>query len=224
MASHFDESDFVDGDFQTAKVPPPAPSAASASHPRRPPTREELDGQVGETQQRLGELKRQQLELERERAALEEARRRRIEFQTGREEMLQHLSRGVGLLEEAEFAARRDAEQMAKTLAGLRDVLAKVQAIHEETWTQENWNLELTRALTAIENARMEWNGARLKWALLDGSISSADPRKEAAPSMLALLEGGNYRQLCKLGLALTWPIVLLGLVGLGIMLFRSPR
>jgi hypothetical protein len=81
------------------------------------------------------ELKRAQEELERERAGLEEARRRRLELQTGREEVVQNLIRGVVLLEEAEFAARRDAEQMAKSLTDLRDALAKVQSIHEEQWS-----------------------------------------------------------------------------------------
>src|SRR6266699_6773654 len=153
MASEFDESDFVDGDFQAAKKSPfAAPQSGGAG---RPPTREELDSRVTATQQRLMELNRAQEELERERATLEEARRRRTEFQTGREEMLQSLTRGVGFLEESEFNARRDAEQMSRSLNELREALTKVQGIHEETWTQENCNVEVTRALTIIDNGRM---------------------------------------------------------------------
>src|SRR5213592_4511668 len=178
MASEFDETDFVDSDFRRAQKSPFAASPAGGA--ARPPTREELDSRVSETQQRLTELKRAQEELERERTALEEARRRRTEFQTGREEMLQSLTRGLGFLEEAEFNARRDAEQMARTLGELRQALTKVQSIHEETWTQENYNLELTRALTAIDNARMEWNAARLKWPLLSGTQT---PEQEPSPA-----------------------------------------
>ena len=70
------------------------------------------------TLDKAGELKRIQEELERERAGLEETRRRQIEFQTGRDEMLRHLTRGVELLKESEFAARRDSEQMAKSQLG----------------------------------------------------------------------------------------------------------
>ena len=88
---------------------------------------------------------------------------------TGRQEIIQQLTRGLGLLEEAEFAARRDAEQMVKTLGDFRAALAKVQAIHDETWTKENFQIELTRALTTVENARMEWNSARLKLPALAG-------------------------------------------------------
>src|SRR5947208_1649202 len=218
MASEFDETDFVDGDFQSARKSPLAASTTGGTG--RPPTREELDSRVTETQQRLMELKRAQEELEHERAALEEARRRRSEFQTGREEVLQSLTRGVGFLEEAEFNARRDAEQMARTLGALRDALTKVQSIHEETWTQDNYNVEVTRALTIIDNGRMEWNAARLKWALLNGpqtpeqEVSAAE--KSAPPSLDSL----GFLPLCKLGLALTWPLAFIALGALGVLVF----
>jgi hypothetical protein len=218
MASEFDESDFVDGDFQAAKKSPFAVQQSGGAS--RPPTREELDSRVTETQQRLMELKRAQEELERERATLEEARRRRTEFQTGREEMLQNLTRGVGLLEEAEFNSRRDAEQMAKTLGGLRDALTKVQSIHEETWTQENYNVEVTRALTVIDNGRMEWNAARLKWPLLSGAQTpeqEPSPAENTAPPSLDSL---GFLQLCRLGLALTWPLAIVVSAALGVFIF----
>src|SRR5215467_12655088 len=147
MPADYDATEFIDGDFE--QRPSTHSAAAGGAVPlSRAPSREEVDCKVAETQQKLAELKRVQEELERERAALEETRRRQMEFQTGRQEMLQHLTRGTGLLEEAEFNARRDAEQMAKGLQGLRDALGKIQAIHEETWTKESFDTELTRALT----------------------------------------------------------------------------
>src|SRR5271165_2306625 len=156
MSSDYDPTEFIDGDFE-GRPSPGSGAAAGAAQPPRAPTREEVDSKVAETQQKLVELRRAQEELERERAALEETRRRQLEFQTSRQEMIQNLTRGVGLLQEAEFAARRDAEQMAKALIDLRDALTKIEAVHEETWTRDNFSLELTRALTTLENARMEW-------------------------------------------------------------------
>ena len=108
MAGEYDSSEFIDTDFTTQK----SPFAAPAAGPLRAPTREDVDRKVGEAQQKLVELKRAQEELERERAGLEDLRRRQTEFQTGRQEIVQQLTRGLGLLEEAEFCARRDAEQM----------------------------------------------------------------------------------------------------------------
>lgn len=226
MAQKFDGSDFVDAEYQSARLQSAAasPTHASPGFLSRLPTREELETRVGETQQRLAELKRAQEVLERERVALEEARRRRVELQTGREEMLQHLTRGIGLLEKGEWDARTSAEQMAKSLAALREALTVVQAIREEAWNQENWNVELTRALTTIENSRMEWNQALLKWPLLTpGAADSAAPKRTPA-SMTAFWEEKSFGQLCKLGFALTWPVALVGLLGVGLLLILRFR
>ncbi|MBI3418158.1 MAG: hypothetical protein HY043_22950 [Verrucomicrobia bacterium] len=228
MPSDFDETDFVDSDFQASK-----PASYSAGTPtsassglNRPPSREELHQQVSETQQRLTELKRVQEELERKRAALEDERRRQTEFQTGRQEMLQHLTRGAGLLEEAEFAARRDAEQMAKSLAGLREALGKVQAIHEEHWTQESYQNDLSRALTTLENARLEWNSARLKWPILSGGTAAGNQNDDATKRSGAgsWFAGKSFGELCKLGLALTWPLALVAVLALTVFLVALLR
>jgi hypothetical protein len=224
MSSDYDATEFVDGDLQARKLPSSTPAVSGAQLPRAP-SREEVDAELAQTQQKLAAILREKEEKERERAGLEETRRRQIECQTGREEMSQHLTRGLGLLEEAEFSARRDAEQMAKALVDLRTALTKVQAIHEETWTKDNFSLELTRALTTLENARMEWNAARLKFPVLSGPRPDNDPnRAEAAAPTPTLLGQSSLGELCRLGLALTWPlaaVALLGLVGLLVILMR---
>jgi DNA repair exonuclease SbcCD ATPase subunit len=225
MSAEYDATEFVDNDFQSshkaaytgAVNPAPAPAV-------RAPSREEVDSKVGETQQKLAELKRIQEELERERAGLEETRRRQIEFQTGRQETIQNLTRAVGLLTESEFAHRRDAEQMSKSLVELQAALVKVEATNDQTWTKDNFNVELTRALTAIENARMEWNSARLKFPVLSGEAreESATPTRlqNSTPSILGTQDLG---QLCKLGLALTWPLAVVALV-VGLLLVFYAR
>lgn len=218
MPSKFDESDFVDRDLEAAHetaAPSPEPEPLPEDSPP-PPSAEELTERVSETQHKLAELKQMQEELERERTEIEEARRRRSELSTGREEMVQNLTRGIGLLEEAELSSGRTAEQLSRTVADLRTSLDKINLINEEEWTDENWSVELTKALTTIENSRMEWNGARLKWPLLDGET-------ELAPSVAAIaqpaqaadrprLDQLSFGQLSKLGLAFTWPLVLVGI------------
>ena len=219
MAGEHDATEFVDPDFIGHKVPY-APAALPKPSPfghagQRAPNREEVDRKVVDAQQKLAELKRAQEELERERASLEEVRRRQNEFQTGRQEIIQNLTRGIGLLEEAEFTARRDAEQMARTITEFRDALAKVQAIRDESWSKEGFTVELTRGLTTVENARMEWNSARLKLPVLAGEnapAAAATPGPVTAASLTAL----PFGQLCKLGLAFTLPLVGVGLLALG--------
>lgn len=223
MSSPFERSDFVDTDYQAARKAALG-GGSDASDPnsplQRPPTRDELDSKVTDAQQRLAELKAAQENLEREKSALEEARRRQAEFHTGREEMVTHLTRGLGLLEQAEFTARRDAEQMSKTLGDLRLALEQLQSIQQDGWTRDNWSTELTRALTTIENARLEWNSARLKWPVLTGEATATVNTKHApaASPLSAALAADNFAQLCRVGFALTWP-VLVGAVGIIIAL-----
>jgi hypothetical protein len=215
MAAEYDATEFVDTDFQAHKSPFATPT--SASDPLRAPTREDVDRKVVEAQQKLAELKRAQDDLERERAALEELRRRQLEFQNGRQEMVHHLTRGLGLLEEAEFNARRDAEQMLKTIADFRDALDKIQSVHDSTWTKENFQVELTRALTIIENARMEWNSARLKLPALAGETLKKEETEIAPPAAVSPFANLSFGQLCKIGLAMTWPLLLIALGALGV-------
>jgi hypothetical protein len=218
MASDYDATEFVDSDFNPQKTQYSSFAQGFGQTPRAP-TREEVDSRVSEAQQKLAELKRAQEELERERAALEETRRRQVEFQTGRQEMTQHLTRGVGLLEEAEFNARRDAEQMTKILFEFREALKNIELIQEETWTRDNFHVELTRALTVLENARMEWNAARLKLPVLSREAAPANTTGEANEARrndLPLDQG--FFQLCRLGLALTWPLALVAIGALGLL------
>jgi hypothetical protein len=216
MASDYDATEFVDPDFQAHKTPQGTVNALTGAM-QRAPTREEVDSKVAEAQQKLAELKRAQEDLERERSALEELRRRQMEFQKGRQEIIHNLTRGLGLLQEAEFNSRRDAEQMAKEIVDLADALKKVEAVHEEGWTKENFNLELTRALTAIENARMEWNGARLKFPVLSAPVKDETSAAAQSPAASPLAKM-SFAELCKLGLALTWPLAAVALLALGVL------
>ena len=219
MATGFDASEFVDREFETARSSfrSATPVTAQPDDANRAPTREDVDSKVGDLQSKLAELKRAQSELERERASLEETRRRQTEFTTGREEVIHNLTRGLGLLEEAEFAARRDAEQMARTICEMREALNKVQAINDQAWTKDDFQIELTRANTTIESARMEWNGARLKWPVLSPENMEKAAAKDQVKQIKPLSER-SFAELCRFGFALTWPVAL-GLVALVVVL-----
>ena len=223
------ETDFIDRDYQAARLgastaPPPAQAGAVA--PRRAPTREDLDAQLTSTQQQLARLREAQEQLERARAEVEEVRRRQSEFHTGREELRQLLVRGTGLLEQAEFKARREAEQLTQSLGGLREALRNVEAINETQWTDADWNQELGRALATLENSRMEYNSARLKWPMLDDTSPDKSVGQPGQPggSFLDAATGIPAGRLFQIGLALTWPLaaaVLLAFGTLVVLLLR---
>ncbi len=220
MSSHFDASEFIDDDLQPARKPvygsaaPTSPSNSLRTPERKAPSREEVELKVSEMHQRLAELKGEQERLERERASLEETRRRQSEFSTGRQEMIQHLTRTIARMEEAELTHRREAEQRNKSLTDLRTALEKVMAQNQEAWNKENFEMELTRGLTTVDNARMEWNSARVKFSELNDSETApqgSSPATRPAAGAPAFPQG--FADLCRLGFAINWPLFVLGLL-----------
>jgi DNA repair exonuclease SbcCD ATPase subunit len=214
-----DSTEFIDTDLlDSQKTGFAALTGSTSGSMNRPPTREEIEAMVSEKQLKLAELKRAQEELERERAGLEELRRRQNEFATGKEEMINHLTRGIGLLEQQELKMRAEAESMARTLEDFREMIAKVRVLNDGSWSQDNFQSELTSALTTLENARMEWNSARLKFPVLSGQVAETDaPQKQQQ----FLPANAGFVELCKIGFALTWPLVALGFAILGLVLLR---
>jgi chromosome segregation ATPase len=200
--SALDGTDLLEEDF-------PAISHASPKRGRST-DREELDTQSVDLQKRVTDLSRELEVVERERVTVEESRRRFSNFETGRDEMLQELTRGLGLLEEAEHDARRNAEQMSKTIIDIRETLGKVEELEDIDTNRDDWKVQLTRNLTTLENARMEINSAKLKWPILTQMPEESETFENRSTS-----SGGapqSFGQLCLMGLALTWPLVLLGL------------
>jgi hypothetical protein len=138
--------------------------------------------------------------------------------------MMQHLTRGLELLEKSEFDARRDAEQMKLVIAEFRTASNNLEVINEETWTKDSFPTELSRALAAVENARMEWNAARLRFPVLSGKMAEQAPAPDKPASAPALFEGRSLGELFQIGLALTWPLAAVALLALGLMVFLVLR
>ena len=201
--SAFDGADLLEDDF-------PANEKTLGKH--RGSDRERLESQGVALQKRITDLNRELEEVERERTTVEDSRRRFTEFETGREEILHHLTRSLGLLSEAEHDARRDAEQMAKTIIGLQDALTKVDALEKIDTNANDWKVNLTRSLTVIENARMEMNAARLKWTLLTDQANEENTENGDPAPVAGLALPKSLGQLFLWGLALTWPLLLLGI------------
>jgi hypothetical protein len=114
------------------------------------------------------------------------------------------------VLEKSELDARRLAEQVARSLEGLRSAAAHIEPLSEESWTAETWEQELSRGLAVVENARMELNSARLKWPQLEGRLAEEDQGTASPVSRLTELP---LTQLCRIGFALTWPLAAVALL-----------
>jgi chromosome segregation ATPase len=181
------------------------------------PVAETSENTTVEVDQELVALRQRQKELENQKNQLEEAERRRTEYHNGRKEMEENLIRGIGILDEELIQARRQLALIEKTLSSFSENLSKVQRLNHESWTTENYATELTRALTTLENARMEWNSARVKLPSLDplkqNSTSAQGSLKGlSASSLLQSLESASWSRIFKLGLLIHWPILMIAL------------
>ena len=85
--------------------------------------------------------------------------------------------------------------------------------------------MELTRALTTLENARMEWNSARLKFPVLSGSAQDGSATAPATdPSAGSLFGPKSFGELCRIGLGLTWPVGAVGILILVVLVLMLVR
>lgn len=219
MPDEQDSTEFVDKDYIEAKSSSALPLQGTPAV--KPPSPAEMEARAADYQQEIERLKRTEQELERKKAALEELRRRRLEWENSKKELIHGITRALGLLEEAEFNRRQEAEQMKKTIAALSEAISKVQSIQEESWTKDNFEIELTRALTVVENARQEWNSARLKFPFLDNQSKSDEAGQTGKSGLGQGLNLPDFWQLFKIGLAINLPIVIILLIAVIVMLLK---
>ena len=100
----------------------------------------------------------------------------------------------------------------------------KVEEIDERNWQNADWNVQLSRDSASVENARMEWNTARLKWEVLSASnLLDEDDTPESKP-MKPYTEAQSFTDFCRLGFALTWPVAVAVLIIGSLIVFALMR
>ncbi len=225
MPSDHDESEFVDSDFLDSRDVKSHQAEGSPEASGAGLSDEELIEQASMAQQRLSQLQLEQREMQQKLSDLEESKRRRHECGVGREEVLRDLTRGIALLEKAEFDAQAELEQMTRTLQGLRESMTKVEAIDESNWRNADWNVQLSRDSAAVENARMEWNAARLRWDVLNSSnLLDEDNGQTESKPVKPFTEAQSFTDFCRLGFALTWPVAVAVVIVGALIVFALMR
>lgn len=118
---------------------------------------EHLDNQVQRAQEELLSLKRKQEQIERQKRELEELSRRQEQLGAGKSEMLEKFTRAMVVLERETYEAKKRVE----LLEAIRDSFAQhmdvLEAINPKSWEGLDMNKELTRALSAVDDSRVEY-------------------------------------------------------------------
>ena len=160
---------------KSSPAPPPAdeyteeqellPPAASPTDPTS--TANEINLKVQRVEEQLLDLKRQQEEIERQKKELEELSRKRRELDDGKREIVEKLTRGLVLLEREEFEVKRELDQIKLVRDSFAEHLGQTESLHPDEWVGEELQLELTRALARVDQAKSIYNQSRARLAAL---------------------------------------------------------
>jgi len=183
---------------------------------------EHLDSQVQRAQEQLLQLKRQQEQIEKQKRELEELSRRQEELERGRAEMNDKLTRSLVILEREAYDTQKKLEHIRATRESFGQHLELLEGIDPKSWNPADLHKELSRALSAVDDARTEFSQQRSRLQAADESSQDV-ALPEAAPDIADLLEGGrSFGQWVQIGFAFSLPLILFGLVALLIFFWMA--
>jgi len=170
--------------------------------------KEEVEDQVAHASEELERLRQRQESLEREKQTLEELRRKQADYERGKQDLLEQLNQSLLTLERDEVRAGQTCEMLAGTRVRFKEMLGEIEALSEESWSEETFRDELNKALAMIEDARIEFGKGRAKvQAVLGVEKKSSDPAvvfEEAAPAAEK-----SFLYWLKAGFAATLPLII---------------
>jgi chromosome segregation ATPase len=141
---------------------------------------DELNIKVQQTQEVLLDLERRKEELERQKRQLEELKRKQVEFEEGQALLIEQLTRGLALLERQAVELRRELEEVEEVRACFSEELRLLQSLDPGTWTPENLQQELGKALAIVDQARAVYSQAHSKVAVLRPGLVPKEVRRTA--------------------------------------------
>src|SRR3954467_1780256 len=184
-----------------------------------------LDSQVQKAQEQLLQLRRQAEQIEKQKRELEELSRRQEELERGRAEMTDKLSRSLVILEREGYDSQKKLEQIRATHESFTQHLQLLESIEPKGWNPAELPKELSRALSTVDDARAEFSQQRSRLeaeAAAQGGEEINLP--EAAREMGGPLAGRSFAQWVQIGLALSLPLILFGLLALLIFFWMAAR
>lgn len=180
-------------------------------------TQEDLGEEVQKTNSELEKLRRQVEDIEKQKVRLEELKRRQDELESGRTEMADKLTRSLVVVQRETEEAQKRLESLNTIHNSFTQHLRYIENLNPKLWGAAELPKELSKALSAIEEARSDYLKARPK-------ISVEEP-EESAPGAGYEVEYGygedrGFSHWLKNGVAFTLPLWVLGLLALIVWIF----
>jgi vacuolar-type H+-ATPase subunit I/STV1 len=169
----------------------------------------ELTNQMTGAVSEMERLRMRQDELEKEKSQLQDLARRQEEYERGKRDAIEKLSRGIVLFEKEEAQANRMAEMLMETRSQFRQILAELKQIDEEKWSDENFREELGNAMARVEAARDIHKKALARIEASSWHRSArADVAEVAESASGGLLAVSGFGRWFKIGLAFSLPLI----------------
>lgn len=173
----------------------------------------QLGDQVLKAQEQLIHLKRQQELIEKQKRELEELAQRQEQLQTGKAEMIEQFTRALVVLERQAYDAQKKLEQLKTVHESFVQHLEIIEAINPKNWDGLDINKELNRALSAVDDARAEYQRSR---AVINADADAEVLASEAgdpAPYESGVEVRDDFMHWLKIGTAFTLPLLILGIL-----------
>jgi predicted RNase H-like nuclease (RuvC/YqgF family) len=178
-----------------------------------------LDSQVQRAQEQLLQLKRQQEQIEKQKRELEELSRKQEDLEKGRGDMMEKLTRSLVVIERETYEAEKRVEQLRSTSTTFAQHLDFLERINPKGWSNTDLHKELSKALSAVDDARAEYSKSLTKInAKSDGEVIS--PSSTTEESYFPATDDSNFMVWLKRGFAFTLPLLILGLCALLVFYF----
>jgi hypothetical protein len=187
------------------------------------PSVEHLDDQVQKAQEQLLQLKRQQEQIEKQKRELEELSRRQDELEHGRAEMTDKLTRALVVLEREGYNAQNRLEQIRLARESFSQHLELIEAIDPRNWNPSDLHKELSRALSTIDDARTEYNEHRSRLQA-GGSANGEASLPDPSPGVYENNGGRSFSDWLQIGLALTLPLIVFGVIAIALLFWINSR
>jgi cell division protein FtsB len=180
---------------------------------------EHLDTQV---QKSLLQLKRQQEQIEKQKRELEELSRRQEELERGRAEMTDKMTRSLVVLEREAYDAQKKMEQLRATRESFAQHLELLEGIDPRTWNPADLNKELSRALSAVDDARTEYSQQRSRLQATTGENEAVPLPETSSGFDTGDSMTHSFGHWLQIGLAFTLPLIIFGLIALFVFFWMS--
>ena len=184
---------------------------------------EHLDSQVQKAHEQLLQLKRQQEQIEKQKRELEELSRRQDELENGRTEMADKLTRALVVLEREAYSAQNRLEQIRATRESFSQHLELIEAIDPRSWNPADLHKELSRALSTVDDARTEYNEHRSRLQAVGGG-NGEQSLPDTAHGVYENSDGRSFSEWLQIGLALTLPLILFGIIAIAVLAWMNSR